>query len=75
MKTFRKNIDLDSRTVAILQIEGSLKGYGTLKPFIESIVREYAAKAIKSRPGVYNALIGEKNKIKKSSAITRLKNK
>lgn len=66
MKTLRKNIDLDSKTITILQIEGNLKGYGTLKPFIESIIVEYAKKALKSRPGLYNTLIYEKAKIKGS---------
>lgn len=62
MKMLRKNIDLTAETVAILQIEGTLKGYGSLKPFLESIVKDFAAKAAKSKPKVYGAVIEKKIK-------------
>lgn len=60
MKTLRKNIDLDSQTVAILQIEATLKGHGSLKPFLESLLREYSLKCLKSRPGVYKTIVAKK---------------
>ncbi len=60
MKTLRKNIDITNDIVAILQIEGTLNGYGTLKPFLEKIVNDYAAKSRKSRSDVYEKLLGQK---------------
>lgn len=65
MKTLRKNIDLDNETVAILQIEATLKGYGSLKPFIESLVKDYAKKCKKNRPTVYNKIVEQKVNVSK----------
>ncbi len=44
MKILRKNIDLNSETVAVLQIEATLKGHGSLKPFLEEIINSYGQK-------------------------------
>jgi hypothetical protein len=60
MKTFRKNVDLTSDTVAILQIEATLSQFGTLKPFLESLLESHAAKCRKARPKVYEAIIERK---------------
>ncbi|GHN02567.1 hypothetical protein WSM22_40560 [Cytophagales bacterium WSM2-2] len=60
MKTFRKNVDLNSDTVAILQIEATLSQFGTLKPFLESLLENHAAKCKKAKPKVYEALIEKK---------------
>jgi hypothetical protein len=60
MKTLRKNIDLDTATVAILQIEATLKGYGSLKPFIEKIVVDFAAKSSRERPDIYKKVVERK---------------
>lgn len=57
MKTLRKNIDLDNETIAILQIEATLKGYGSLKSFLEDALRTFAKKCKKLRPGVYGKII------------------
>jgi hypothetical protein len=63
MKTLRKNIDLDNETIAILQIEATLKGYGSLKPFLEGTLSTFAQKCKKLRPGVYGKII--ENRLKK----------
>lgn len=47
VKMFRKNIDLDNQTVFILQMEATKAGYGTLKPFLEEILKERAGKVMK----------------------------
>ncbi|HEV8511985.1 MAG TPA: hypothetical protein VGQ59_01845 [Cyclobacteriaceae bacterium] len=60
MKTLRKNVDLTSDTVAILQIEATLNQFGTLKPFLESLLENHAAKCRKARPKVYEALVEKK---------------
>jgi len=60
MKTLRKNIDLSNETVAILQIEATLSGFGSLKPFLEKIVRDFAAKSTKGRPDVYRKILSQK---------------
>lgn len=60
MKTFRKNVDLTSDTVAILQIEATLSNFGTLKPFLESLLENHAAKCRKAKPKVYEAIIEKK---------------
>ncbi|HMV09294.1 MAG TPA: hypothetical protein PKL56_16840 [Cyclobacteriaceae bacterium] len=60
MKTLRKNIDLDNETIAILQIEATLKGYGSLKPFIESLINDFAKKCKKNRPTVYKQIAEQK---------------
>jgi len=60
VKTLRKNIDVDAQTVAILQIEATLKGHGSLKPFLEFLLKEYSLKCLKSRPGVYKTIIAKK---------------
>lgn len=76
MKTLRKNIDLDSDTVAILLIEGTLKGLGSLKPFLEGILKDYAKKCLQSRPGVYKSIVDKKAKkidSKKSKLARRAK--
>jgi len=67
MKMLRKNIDLDSKTVAILQIEASLAGYGTLKPYLEYLLDEKAKRSVKDRPSVYKSLMG----VKKPGAVKR----
>lgn len=61
MKLHRKNIDLDSTTIAVLQIEGTMKDYSTLKPFLEALITKYAQKCIKSRPNVYKGIIERKS--------------
>jgi hypothetical protein len=65
MKTLRKNIDLDNQTIAILQIEATLKGHGSLKPFLESLLKDYSNKCLKSRPSVYKTILANKLKTKK----------
>ena len=57
MKTLRKNVDLKTETVAILQIEATLNDFGTLKPYLESILQSHAAKCIKARPKTYEAIV------------------
>ncbi len=70
MKKLRKNIDLDSQTVAVLQIEATLKGHGSLKPFLEKLLMDYAIKCMGQRKSVYKELVknqaGSKVKVKKS---------
>lgn len=61
MKTLRKNIDLDTGTIAILQIEATLSGYGTLKPFLEKIIADYCSKAKKSRQDFYLRLLDKRD--------------
>ncbi|HEV8511937.1 MAG TPA: hypothetical protein VGQ59_01590 [Cyclobacteriaceae bacterium] len=70
MKTFRKNLDLTSDTVAILQIEATLSQFGTLKPFLESLLEAHAAKCRKARPKVYEAII-EKKVMKMTTAARK----
>ena len=60
MKTLRKNIDLSNETIAILQIEATLNGFGSLKPFLEKIVYDFAAKSSKGRPEVYSKVLSKK---------------
>ena len=60
MKTLRKNIDLSNETVAILQIEATLSGFGSLKPFLEKIVGDFAVKSTKGRPEVYKKVLSQK---------------
>lgn len=60
MKTLRKNIDLSNETVAILQIEATLSGFGSLKPFLEKIVKDFAAKSSKGKPEVYRKVLSRK---------------
>jgi hypothetical protein len=63
MKTLRKNVDLSSGDIAILQIEATLKGYGSLKPFLELVLHETAQKSLKAKPNIYKVFF-EKKKIK-----------
>ncbi len=72
MKTLRKNVDLDIETVAILMIESTLNGFGTLKPFLESILEGHAAKCRKARPKVYEAILEKKIKTITKTARTKL---
>jgi len=60
MKTLRKNVDLTSNTISILILEGSLRGFGSLKPFLEKIISDAAEKAVKARPDVYKKLLSAK---------------
>ncbi|MCA6380490.1 MAG: hypothetical protein IM574_01570 [Cytophagales bacterium] len=60
MKTLRKNIDLSNETIAILQIEATLSSFGSLKPFLEKIVNDFAAKSSKGRPEVYSKVLSTK---------------
>lgn len=60
----RKNIDLDTQTIAILQIEATLKGHGSLKPFLEALLKDYSDKCLKSRPSVYKMVLAKKQRIK-----------
>ena len=62
MKTLRKNIDLNSKTVAILQIEATLNDHGALKPFLEKLLTDYAARCVKQRPAMYKTLVDDKLK-------------
>jgi hypothetical protein len=62
MKTLRKNIDLANNTIAILQIESTLAGYGSLKPFLEKIINDFAAKSAKGKPEVYKNVVNQKAK-------------
>lgn len=75
MKTLRKNIDLESNTVAILQIEATLNGHGTLKPYLEEIIKKAAFQATKSRPDVYKKLLDTKpvKSIKKNRQLAKRK--
>ncbi len=79
MKVLRKNIDLSTDTVAILQIESTLAGYGSLKPFLEKIINDFAAKSAKGRPEVYkNVVVQKAKKIeskKKSKKLSSYKGK
>jgi hypothetical protein len=56
MKKLRKNVDLDIHTVAVLQIEATLNGFGTLKPYLEKLLIDRASKAQKERPKIYAGL-------------------
>lgn len=67
MKTLRKNIDLDSQTVAILQIEATLNDHGALKPFLEKVLIDYAARCLKQRPAVYKSIVESKVKKQQTS--------
>lgn len=60
MKTLRKNIDLSNETIAILQIEATLSSFGSLKPFLEKIVNDFAAKSSKGRPEIYSNVLSKK---------------
>jgi hypothetical protein len=60
MKTLRKNIDLSNETIAILQIEATLSSFGSLKPFLEKIVNDFAAKSSKGRPEGYSKVLSTK---------------
>jgi len=60
MRTLRKNIDLSNETIAILQIEATLSDFGSLKPFLEKIVNDFAAKSSKGRPEVYSKVLSKK---------------
>jgi hypothetical protein len=72
MKTLRKNVDLPSETVAVLQIEATLKGFGSLKPFLESILKDFATKSARSKPKVYEAIVVTKvQKIEKKGIRKR----
>jgi len=57
MKTLRRNVDLKTETIAVLQIEATLNDFGTLKPYLESILKAHAAKCIKARPKTYEAIV------------------
>jgi len=50
MKKLRKNIDLPLETIAILQVEATLQGHGSLKPFIEKVLVDFATECAKSSP-------------------------
>lgn len=67
MKKLRKNIDLDSKTVAILQIEATLNEHGALKPFLEKLLIDHAARCLKQRPSVYKAILEKKAQKSKKS--------
>lgn len=71
MKILRKNVDLDSKTVAILQIEATLNDHGALKPFLEKLLTDYASRCLKQRPSVYKALIESKLTRKKGMNVSR----
>ncbi len=60
MKILRKNVDLDIQTIAVLQIEATLKGHGSLKPYLEELLKEVAAKAAKGKPKVYASIVKKK---------------
>ncbi len=57
MKVLRKNVDLDIQTIAVLQIEATLKGHGSLKPYLEELLIEVATKAAKGKPNVYASIV------------------
>lgn len=76
MKTLRKNVDLSSDTIAVLQIEATLKGFGSLKPFLESILNDFAVKSAKSKPKVYEAIVAKRAaKIEKKGPRRRSRDK
>ena len=79
MKKLRKNIDLSTESVAILQIEATLNGFGSLKPFLEKIINDFAVKSSKGRPEVYKKVISQKlvkaNKSVKMLSARSRKNK
>jgi hypothetical protein len=60
MKSRRKNVDLPNNTISVLILEGSLRGFGSLKPFLEHIINDAAEKAMKARPDVYKNLLSAK---------------
>lgn len=60
MKTLRRNVDLKTQTIAILQIEATLNDFGTLKPYLESLLEAHAAKCIRAKPKTYEAIIEKK---------------
>ena len=70
----RKNIDLSNDTVAVLQIEATLNGFGTLKPFLESLLTAHASKCLKARPKVYEAIVQKKvQKLVKASGKIKVR--
>lgn len=73
MKTLRKNVDLTTETIVILQIEATMKGHGALKPFLEQILRDFAKKCLKARPKAYQALIERKAEKQGNKTNRRLK--
>ncbi|MFZ6009480.1 MAG: hypothetical protein ACOYXT_03960 [Bacteroidota bacterium] len=62
MKTLRKNVDLDTRTIAVLQIEATLNGYGALKPYLENLLEEKAKRCVKEKPTIYKTLVNASQK-------------
>jgi len=60
MKMLRKNVDLPTETIAVLQIEATLSGFGSLKPFLEKILKDFATKSSKGRPEVYAKVLNQK---------------
>jgi hypothetical protein len=60
MKILRKNVDLDIETIAILQIEATIHGFGALKPYLEKILNDTAKKLAKGKPKLYSQIISKK---------------
>lgn len=73
MKTLRKNVDLDIETVAILQIEATIHGFGTLKPFLEKVLNENAKKASRSKPKLYSQIITKRSSDLKENLTNKRK--
>ncbi len=75
MKTLRKNIDLSNETVAILQIEATLSGFGSLKPFLEKIVRDFATKSSRDKPEVYQKMLSQRIIKRNQRPVLKLRRK
>lgn len=73
MSKLRKNVDLESLTIAVLQVEGTMQSFGSLKPFLEKILNDVAQKAIKDKPEVYRPLLASKSKAISKKAATNTK--
>ncbi len=63
-KMLIKNIDLDNQTVLVLQMEATRAGYGTLKPFLEQILKDRAARVEKEYVKFLNNVSMQGKKLK-----------
>lgn len=75
MKVLRKNIDLDQNTILVLQMEATAHGHGSLKPFLEEILNDRAARAIKANAKFYARVINASVESKPKRHRTKAKRK
>lgn len=51
-KKKRKSVDLSPKSFWALQIQGTLSGYATVKPYLEKLLEEQAEKVLKNNPDI-----------------------